>query len=69
MGGGGLFGGGYEAPTVEKTPTKQATKDVSAGATAAAQDQQERAKRNRGLAASILTVRDSAVGSKQDTLG
>jgi len=40
-----------------ETPTKQSTKSVSAGATAAAAAQREQASRNRGVAASILTQR------------
>ena len=66
------FGGGG-SPDVPETPTKQATKSVSAGAQAAADAQRERQKRNRGLAASILTDRsglqqqDTGMGS--DTLG
>ena len=44
-------------------PEKQQTKALSAGATAAAQAQQERAKRNRGLTASILTQRQNLGGS------
>ena len=52
------MGGGsphYDAP--EPTPTKQATKSLSAGAQAAAQAQQDRAKRNKGLASSIVADR------------
>ena len=67
------FGGGGGTPDVPETPTKQPTKSVSAGAQAAAEAQRERQKRNRGLAASILTSRsglqqqDTGMGS--DTLG
>lgn len=43
--------------TYTETPTKQSTKSVSAGATAAAATQREKASRNRGVAASILTQR------------
>ena len=64
------FGGGG-TPDVPETPAKQPTKSVSAGAQAAAEAQRERQKKNRGLAASILTSRsglsDNAEG--QDTLG
>ena len=64
-------GGGYDAPDVPETPVKQATKSVSAGAQAAAEAQRERSKRNRGLAASILTSRSGLVGDTpgNDTLG
>jgi len=58
--GGGKGGGGSTSTTsyvVTETPTKQSTKSVSAGATAAAATQRERASRNRGVAASILTQR------------
>lgn len=66
--------GGYDAPEVESTPEKQATKSVTASATAAAQQQRERASRNRGLAASILTTQANSLGSTNsstasDTLG
>ena len=66
------FGGGG-TPDVPETPTKQPTKSVSAGAQAAAEAQRDRQKKNRGLAASILTNRsglsqqDNGMGS--DTLG
>ena len=67
------FGGGGspDVPQVEPTPTKQATKSVSAGAQAAADAQRERSKKNRGLAASILTNRSglSDNGMGNDTLG
>jgi len=53
--------GGSSGSTSEviytETPTKQSTKSVSAGATAAAAAQREQASRNRGVAASILTQR------------
>ncbi len=64
------FGGGG-APDVPETPQKAPTKSVSAGAQAAAEAQRERAKRNRGLAASILTSRSALADSGQgsDTLG
>jgi len=57
--GGGKGGGGSTSTSyvVTETPTKQSTKSVSAGATAAAATQRERASRNRGVAASILTQR------------
>jgi len=59
MGGGGGKGGGGGSTdyVITETPTKQSTKSVSAGATAAAASQRERASRNRGVAASILTQR------------
>jgi len=64
-------GGGGGTPDVPETPVKQPTKSVSAGAAAAAEAQRERAKRNRGLAASILTSRSGLVGDApgNDTLG
>lgn len=54
------FGGGtpsYDPPAVEPVPEKQATKSVSAGATAAAEAQKDRQRKNRGLASSIMTAR------------
>ena len=54
--------GGGGAPSVEKMPEKQQTKSLSAGANAAAQAQQDRAKKNRGLTASILQNRSNAGG-------
>lgn len=54
------FGGGtpsYDAPEVQPVPEKQATKSVSAGATAAAEAQKDRQRKNRGLASSIMTAR------------
>jgi len=56
MGGGGK-GGRSTDYVITETPTKQSTKSVSAGATAAAAAQRERASKNRGVAASILTQR------------
>lgn len=56
-GGGGGKGGGSTEYTYTETPTKQSTKSVSAGATAATAAQREKASRNRGVAASILTQR------------
>jgi len=60
-GGGGGGKGGSPGSSVQysytETPTKQSTKSVSAGATAAATTQREKASRNRGVAASILTQR------------
>lgn len=61
-------------PEVESLPEKQATKSLSAGATAAAQAQKDKAKKNRGLTASILTRRMGAGGLSstvggQSTLG
>lgn len=54
------FGGGggdYEAPEVEPIPEKQATKSISAGTTQAYSQQKEKQRKNRGLAASIMTSR------------
>lgn len=59
---GGLFGGGASMPEVEEVPEKQATKSLSAGATAAAQAQKDRARKNRGLTASIMTNRTGSGG-------
>jgi len=50
-------GGGSTSYMASDTPTKQSSKSVSAGATAAAAAQREKASRNRGVAASILTQR------------
>lgn len=47
----------YDAPEVQPVPEKQATKSVSAGATAAAEAQKDRQRKNRGLASSIMTAR------------
>ena len=52
------FGGG--APSVEQAPEKQQTKALSAGANAAAQAQQDKAKKNRGLTSAILQNRSNA---------
>ena len=68
----GLGGGGsYDAPEVEPIPEKQPTKSLSAGATAAYQDQKEKHKKNRGLVSSIMTQRAlaSADQSGNTTLG
>lgn len=65
--------GGASTPDVPETPTKQPTKSVSAGAQAAAEAQRDRSKKNRGLAASILTSRsglaDNGSNTGSDTLG
>lgn len=42
---------------MSETPQKQSSKSVSAGAAAAAAAQREKASKNRGVAASILTQR------------
>ena len=60
--GGGLFGGGYDAPEVQPVPEKEPTKSVSAGASAAAESQRQKARRNRGVAASIMTQRGNGGG-------
>lgn len=63
-GGGGKGKSGTTSSVVyTETPTKQSTKSVSAGATAAATSQREKASKNRGVAASILTQR------RQNTTG
>lgn len=70
MGFGG--GGSYEAPEVEPVPEKQATKSLSAGATAAYQGQKDKQRKNRGLASSIMTQRGALATSEQNgksTLG
>lgn len=68
-----MGGGGYDAPEVQETPTKEATKSVSAGATAASEAQKQKAKRNRGLVASIQTSRGGMAttsdGNSGKTLG
>lgn len=72
MGGGGLFGGGGEAPKVEPIPEKQPTKSLSAGASAAAQAQKDKQRKNRGLASSIMTTRGALSTTdtgKEKTLG
>lgn len=59
-GGGGKSSGGSSTSAsyqYTETPQKQSTKSVSAGASAAAASQREKASRNRGVAASILTQR------------
>lgn len=71
--GGGLFGGGgYDAPEIEPIPEKQPTKSLSAGATAAAQAQKDKQRKNRGLAQSIMTQRSGLATTDQSgktTLG
>ena len=57
------MGGGGSSPDIEEIPEKQATKSLSAGANAAVQAQKERARRNLGLAASILTTRSGLAGT------
>lgn len=59
---GGLFGGGASAPKLESKPETQATKKQAEGAGAAVDAQKERARRNRGLSASILTDRVGSGG-------
>ncbi|WP_290552868.1 hypothetical protein [Akkermansia sp.] len=55
---GGKGGGGSTVQYMyTETPSKQSPKSVSAGASAAAATQREKASRNRGVAASILTQR------------
>jgi len=61
------FGGGGGAPSVEPAPQKAPTKSLSAGAQAAIDAQRDRAKKNKGLAASILTGVNA--DRKGDTLG
>ena len=57
------MGGSPSTPEVEPVPEKQATKSLSAGATAAAQAQLEKRKNHRGLTASIMTQRNPGTGS------
>jgi hypothetical protein len=57
------MGGTPSTPAVEPVPEKQATKSLSAGATAAAQAQRDRQKKNRGLTASIMTQRNPGTGA------
>lgn len=61
------FGGGG-TPDVPPTPKQQSPKSLSAGAQAAAEAQRDKAKRNRGLAASILTS-PAQQDRTSDTLG
>ncbi len=56
-------GGGYEAPEVEPVPEKQATKSLTAGAAGAYAAQKDRQRKNRGLAASILTQKAGGMES------
>lgn len=56
-------GGGYEAPKVDPVPEKQPTKSITAGTTAAYQNQKDKQRKNRGLAASIMTSRGALVDS------
>lgn len=63
-GGGG--GGSYDPPEVDPVPEKQATKSITAGTTAAYQNQKDRQRKNRGLAASIMTSR-GALADSTDT--
>lgn len=58
-GGGGKGGGGSTSASYQYTepPSKQSPKSVSAGVTAASEAQREKASKNRGVAASILTQR------------
>ena len=73
MGGGGPSYDPPEPQPVPEAPQKLATKSVSAGAQAAADAQRDRARKNRGLAASILTNRSGLVPGnddlRSDTLG
>lgn len=55
MGGGGGKGGGYDAPEIQPTPKAQVTKPVTEAATAARQDQKDKASKAAGLRGSILT--------------
>jgi len=59
MGGGGKSGGG--TATVAPTPKVQQTKSVTEAATAAREDQKERARKAAGIAGSIHT---SGTGDK-----
>jgi len=59
-------GGGGGGGDVPATPQKASMKPITAGAQAAIDAQRTRAKKNRGLAASILTGLNSG---EKDTLG
>ncbi len=59
------FGGTPKAP--DPLPEKQQTKSLSAGAAEAAQAQREKARRNRGLTASILTQRSNLGGATMES--
>lgn len=69
------MGMSYDSPSVaavEPTPTKEPTKSISAGASAAADAQQQKARKNRGLVSSILTSRAGTLegdSKKSSTLG
>ena len=61
------MGGGGSAPSYDPpapAPEKLPTKSVSAGAQAAAEAQRNKQKKNRGLAASIMTVRDGMAAAE-----
>ena len=64
---GGMFGGGYSAPEQHPIPEKEPTKSVSAGASAAAESQRQKARRNRGVAASIRTTRSGGLATTDQT--
>lgn len=59
------FGSTPKAP--DPLPEKQQTKSLSAGAAEAAQAQREKARRNRGLTASILTQRSNLGGATMES--
>lgn len=59
------FGTTPKAP--DPLPEKQQTKSLSAGAAEAAQAQREKARRNRGLTASILTQRSNLGGATMES--
>jgi len=66
---GGGKGGGSEVryiyPEVEETPERKGTQSVTAAAQSAVQQQQQRASRNRGVAASILSRRQGTSSNSQ----
>lgn len=67
MGGGKGSGGAvcYIVPEVEETPQRKGTQSVTAAAQSAVQQQQQRASRSRGVAASILSRRQGASTGSQ----
>ncbi len=68
----GPGGGSFDAPTVDPVPEKQATKSLTAGATAAYQGQKDKQRKNRGLFSTIMTQRGALASSEQNgksTLG
>lgn len=55
----------YVVPEVEETPERKGTQSVTAAAQSAVQQQQQRASRNRGVTASILSRRQNTSSGSQ----